>query len=275
MLIMNMFLVGTARAETTKTTYYIPDFQGSPIAAMDEAGNIKWRKHYRTFGEEIEQDAASASNHIGYTGHVHDRDTGLTYMGARYYDPVVGRFMSMDPAGVDPNDPAAFNRYAYVKNSPYKYVDPDGNFAILLTFLPEIGSAIYTVGQVTLVTLAGLSLSGDVVHNENGNNDSTDNKDSGPSKDKSRSKRRAAREAQRKHGTPTSIPGTNQQGKPGTPRHQIKPGLDGKPDGVVDGSNDNVDGHGPHIEVGDLKSEEPINKYGQPRLKNGKSKVDY
>jgi hypothetical protein len=46
-------------SETTETTYYIPDASGSPVAAMDEAGNIKWRKHYKPFGEEIEQDEAS------------------------------------------------------------------------------------------------------------------------------------------------------------------------------------------------------------------------
>jgi len=114
-----------------KVTYYIPDASGSPVAATDEQGKVLWRKHYKSFGEEIEQSEASRNNHIGYTGHVHDRSTGLTYMGARYYDPVVGRFMGMDPARVNPNDPRTFNRFAYANNSPYKYVDPDGRDAIL------------------------------------------------------------------------------------------------------------------------------------------------
>jgi RHS repeat-associated protein len=134
----HLFLLGTLvfsqglRAETTETTYYIPDALGSPIAAMDEAGNIKWRKHYQPFGKEIEQDEASKDNRIGYTGHVHDRISGLTYMGARYYDPEIGRFLSMDPAAVNPNDPRTFNRYAYANNSPYNYVDPDGRNALVI-----------------------------------------------------------------------------------------------------------------------------------------------
>ena len=120
------------RAQTTETTYYIPDALGSPIAAMDEAGNIKWRKHYQPYGQEIEQGAASQDNRIGYTGHVHDRASGLTYMGARYYDPEIGRFLSMDPAAARSEEPRTFNRYAYANNNPYLYVDPDGRDTLII-----------------------------------------------------------------------------------------------------------------------------------------------
>jgi RHS repeat-associated protein len=63
---------------------------------------------------------------IGFTGHVNDVDTGLTYMQQRYYDPVAGRFLSIDPVTTDANTGSSFNRYAYAKNNPYVYVDPDG-----------------------------------------------------------------------------------------------------------------------------------------------------
>jgi uncharacterized protein RhaS with RHS repeats len=49
-------------------------------------------------------------------------------MQARYYDPVIGRFYSNDPAGF--SNVHNFNRYAYANNNPYKYVDPDGRNAI-------------------------------------------------------------------------------------------------------------------------------------------------
>ncbi|MCV2886484.1 RHS repeat-associated core domain-containing protein [Aestuariibacter sp. AA17] len=61
---------------------------------------------------------------MGYTGHKFDTDLGLSYMQARYYDPVIGRFYSNDPIGF--RDVHSFNRYAYANNNPYKYVDPDG-----------------------------------------------------------------------------------------------------------------------------------------------------
>jgi RHS repeat-associated protein len=61
----------------------------------------------------------------GYTGHVVDAASGLIYMQQRYYDPVIGRFLSMDPDLVGELG-LNFNRYAYVGNNPYRYVDPDG-----------------------------------------------------------------------------------------------------------------------------------------------------
>jgi hypothetical protein len=45
-------------------------------------------------------------------------------MQARYYDPVIGRFYSNDPIGF--TNIHTFNRYAYVNNNPYKYIDPTG-----------------------------------------------------------------------------------------------------------------------------------------------------
>jgi uncharacterized protein RhaS with RHS repeats len=55
-------------------------------------------------------------------------------MQARYYDPVIGRFMSNDPVGYTAKNPVmSFNRYLYVNNNPYKYSDPNGEFLQLIT----------------------------------------------------------------------------------------------------------------------------------------------
>ncbi len=50
-------------------------------------------------------------------------------MNARYYDPQVGRFMAMDPVGFVESNVHSFNRYTYANNNPYKYVDPNGEYA--------------------------------------------------------------------------------------------------------------------------------------------------
>ena len=83
--------------------------------------------NYKPYGDSIE----AAKDDVGYTGHKFDTDLGLSYMQARYYDPVIGRFYSNDPIDAVShlstlNWIHGFNRYAYANNNPYRYIDPDG-----------------------------------------------------------------------------------------------------------------------------------------------------
>jgi RHS repeat-associated protein len=101
------------------------------------------KQHYRPFGESIE----GAKDDVGYTGHKFDVDLGLSYMQARYYDPVIGRFYSNDPVGYTASNPVmSFNRYLYVNNNPYKYTDPNGEFL----FAPQVGAGIigFAIGAI-------------------------------------------------------------------------------------------------------------------------------
>ncbi|WP_179957524.1 RHS repeat-associated core domain-containing protein [Exilibacterium tricleocarpae] len=69
----------------------------------------------------------AANKDLGsFTGHIDDSATGLTYMQARYYDPTIVRFLSIDPVGFQVEDPYMFNRYAYVGNNPVNLTDPFG-----------------------------------------------------------------------------------------------------------------------------------------------------
>ena len=108
------------------TRFIHNDALGSPIAATDQNGDVIWKEEYRPFGERIIKDSKTDDQKRWFTGHVQDKDTGLVYMGARFYDPSIGRFLSPDPVGFSQSVPALFNRYAYANNNPYKYVDPDG-----------------------------------------------------------------------------------------------------------------------------------------------------
>jgi RHS repeat-associated protein len=71
----------------------------------------------------------SRPNEPGYTGKFEEPDLGIQNFGARWYNPRIGRFLAIDPAGFDPQNPQSFNRYAYENNNPYRYVDPDGRWA--------------------------------------------------------------------------------------------------------------------------------------------------
>lgn len=56
--------------------------------------------------------------------------TGLTYMQQRYYDPQIGRFLSVDPVTAYEKPGQNFNRYWYANVNPYKFSDPDGRNAV-------------------------------------------------------------------------------------------------------------------------------------------------
>ncbi|MCY7354816.1 MAG: hypothetical protein LH470_07035, partial [Lysobacter sp.] len=69
------------------TKYQHTDALGSPVAVTNEAGQVIDRTQYEPFGAAIGKPAYDG---IGYTGHVQDGATGLTYMQQRYYDPQIG-----------------------------------------------------------------------------------------------------------------------------------------------------------------------------------------
>lgn len=116
----------SAMAATDTVTYFHNDISGTPMLATNATGQVVWKEAYRPFGEKLTNSSAAATNKVGFAGKPFDNNTGLSYMGARYYDPMLGRFTGIDPKEVDPNDLHSFNRYAYANNNPYKFVDPDG-----------------------------------------------------------------------------------------------------------------------------------------------------
>ena len=99
---------------------------------------------YYPFGGEYSLTEMRREDNIGYSGKPLDEEIGLFYFGARYYDPQVGRFTSIDPAKVTAQNYYSFNRYSYVNNNPYKYVDPDGEFPFLIPIAIFIAKEVAT-----------------------------------------------------------------------------------------------------------------------------------
>ena len=120
-----------AAQATTTDIYYHNDLAGTPLAATDGSGNVLWRQSYKPYGERLNP-KAPAEQLPWYTGKAHVEAAGLSYYGARWYDPVLGRFMGVDPAGFSEANLHSFNRYAYANNNPYKFVDPDGRSPLML-----------------------------------------------------------------------------------------------------------------------------------------------
>ncbi len=103
------------------------DHLGSSVASTTAAGAIAWREDTTPYGEK-RLDPNANKDDEGFTGHISDAATDLTYMQARYYDPVIGRFLSNDPVGLIQGGTGYFNRYAYVANNPINATDPTGKY---------------------------------------------------------------------------------------------------------------------------------------------------
>ncbi|WP_258054547.1 ricin-type beta-trefoil lectin domain protein [Streptomyces sp. Ru71] len=110
------------------------DHQGTTYAevALDGGMSVRIRKQ-DPFGNQRGADTIGVNrqSHTGFLGAAEDSATGFVQLGARMYDPVVGRFLSADPV-LDLNDVLQSNGYAYAHNNPVTFSDPSGE-AISLT----------------------------------------------------------------------------------------------------------------------------------------------
>ena len=104
--------------------FFHTDHLGSSTFMTDDNGVSYQFLLYLPFGETmVSQSNATFETPYQYTGQELDEETGLYYYGARYYDPGVSQFLSVDPmASKYPES----TPYHYVFNNPINIIDPDG-----------------------------------------------------------------------------------------------------------------------------------------------------
>ncbi|WP_433379313.1 RHS repeat-associated core domain-containing protein [Actinoplanes sp. CA-142083] len=110
-------------------TWLAADHQGTALVAVDSVSQQVTKRRQTPFGT-ARGDAVPAAfpGEKGFVGGTADSSTGLVHLGAREYDPAVGRFLSVDPvAALD--DPQQMNAYAYAANNPVTMSDPSGQYA--------------------------------------------------------------------------------------------------------------------------------------------------
>jgi RHS repeat-associated protein len=94
------------------------------VALSDGRGRVVQDYEYDSYGN-LHDRKNRIKQPYSYTGREYDRETGLYYYRARYYDSGVGRFVNKDPIGFSGGDVNLFN---YVQNNPIIFVDPNGLF---------------------------------------------------------------------------------------------------------------------------------------------------
>ena len=145
---------GGLSPETWDYHYFHSDHIGSSNVITDGSGKIARVYEYDPYGLTTGEprEYTYSTDHL-FTGKLFDTDTGLYYYGARYYDPELGRFIQPDTIVPYPDDPQSFNRYAYARNNPIRYVDPTGH-----SFLAFLGAILAFISAVaaTVATVAGV-----------------------------------------------------------------------------------------------------------------------
>ncbi len=100
--------------------YYHLDEQNSTAYITGSSGEIENQYGYDAFGV-LQNSREELPNRILYTGQQYDQTSGQYYLRARFYNPVIGRFVQEDVYRGD-----GLNLYAYCKNNPVVYYDPSG-----------------------------------------------------------------------------------------------------------------------------------------------------
>ena len=165
---------GGSPVQDSTTRYYHGDMLGSARLLTDGTGATKGTRSFKAFGET--RTSTGETTDAGYVGTfgVETDSNGLFFMRNRYYDADTGRFMQMDPIGLNGGD---VNVYRYCGNDGIVFVDPSGksSFACkvakaegvagpIITFMGTVG-AFLTGGGTTPIAIFGGAVT---VHSRSG-----------------------------------------------------------------------------------------------------------
>jgi len=107
------------------TRWYHFDGLGSTRMLTDESGAVTDTYSYDAFGNLIAR-TGTTQNDFLFTGQQRDANAGWYYLRARWMDPSVGRFTSVDPFGAGSHTPIYLHRYGYAGANPVNSIDPSG-----------------------------------------------------------------------------------------------------------------------------------------------------
>ena len=139
--------------------YYLKNGQGDITHIVDGDGDEVASYEYDAWGNHLEVTGGDIAelNPYRYRGYRYDSETGLFYVGSRYYDPEIGRFINADDTdvfGVEQGSLLQYNLFAYCLNNPVNRFDDEGTFS-LPNWAKVVIGAVATVAAVGITVATG------------------------------------------------------------------------------------------------------------------------
>ena len=158
---------------TTYTGYYALNSQGDVIAILNSSGTSLVKYTYDAWGNEVGRTYGTANggsklyqyNALKYRGYYYDSDLGFYYLNSRYYDPLIGRFVSADDVSVlsvEQGNLLQYNLYAYCLNNPVNMADDSGSIAFITVakVICEVGLGVASYMLSSAITGEKITLEG-------------------------------------------------------------------------------------------------------------------
>ena len=144
---------------------------GDVTELYSESGEVVGRYSYSAYGEcVVEQDTGgiATKNPIRYRGYYYDESLSMYYLKSRYYDPEIGRFMTIDNVTYISASINGTNLYAYCYGNPIRYIDVSGflalpqgsdfaNSVVDIYEQMEWGISVQPWGQITLTQTTSIT----------------------------------------------------------------------------------------------------------------------
>jgi len=132
--------------------YYHLNHLGGVNIVTDDSGAIVAQRQYKPYGEMYENQGSVAVSTLpfAFDGERQDGASSLYYFNARFYNPLLGRFLTADTEIHNPTVPQALNRYTFAGGNPIRYVDPSGH-----SWWDYLIAVAIIIGIVALAAVSG------------------------------------------------------------------------------------------------------------------------
>ena len=117
------------RSSAGPLTYELGNQQGTSTETINAATLAVTRRYYDPYGNPRGSVPSSWADNRGFLNQPADATTGLDLLGARQYDPVTGRFLSVDSV-FEAGDPRQMGGYSYAADNPASGSDPEGTMFV-------------------------------------------------------------------------------------------------------------------------------------------------